>query len=450
MNIRLLVLETLLEEQKGHQSNLLMKAVLDKYGALPLQVRAFYRRLTTGTIEYRLQLDEILDEVSRVKTRKMKPVIREILRMSLYQIFYMNAVPDSAAVNEAVRLAEKKGFHSLKGFVNGVLRAVVRQKDSLLKKSDSNPIQDLSFRTSMPEFLIQKWTAYLGFEETEKLCQDFLKERPLSVRVRRKDPEAVFHALVERGISARQNAFLPDVLLLQKAGDLTRLPEFQEGTLYIQDPAGEIALQAVSREGMKEDALILDLCAAPGGKSILAADLFRKAMIHARDLSPARLLRMEENLSRCHLPNIRIEERDAREEDPDFLEKADLVIADVPCSGYGDIGRKPEIRYRASAQQEEELVLLQREILEQAVSMLKPGGTLLFSTCTINPLENEENVRWLKENFPLEGTDLSESLSGLHLPKGGASLKDGYVQILPRSIPGIVSDGFFFAILKKK
>ena len=471
------------------------REVLEKYDSLDRQERAFYRRLTAGTIEYRLQLDAILNVYSRTKTGKMKPVIREILRMGLYQILYMDSVPDSAAVNESVRLAARKGFGNLKGFVNGVLRAAARDGRKAVEEkgrgeAGTDPVSALSFETSMPVWLVKKWEGQLGMEQTEAMCRAFLCERPVTARLRTGEGGArPGQDGYERPDGMEDCPILDGACYLRHTGDLTELPAFRDGSLIVQDLSSQIAVRAA---GIKPGDLVVDVCCAPGGKAILAADLCRqkeypetpaqgkeaadrqkdradtgsghpdqlaeqkaafrieRGMVYARDISEARLMKVEENLDRLRIDNCLLEVRDATLEDPDFCEKADLVIADVPCSGYGDIGRKPEIKYRANPDQEESLVKLQRDILASAVKMVKPGGTLLFSTCTVNRAENEENVTWLLSNFPLEAQDLTDRLpQGLKLPAENTK-REGYLQILPQYAGKVPCDGFFFAVLKKK
>lgn len=466
INVRRLALETLLkEQQEGSQSSILMREVLAGY-TLDRQERSFYRRLTAGTIEYRLQLDRILDTVSKTKTAKMKPVIREILRMGLYQILYMDSVPDSAAVNESVKLAVRKGFGNLKGFVNGVLRTAARDGRKLLEEyrksgeSETDPVSALSFSASMPVYLVKKWIGELGPDAAQEMCSAFLKERPVTARMRGKKPETPC-------------PLLEDACYLYHTGNLTELSDFRDGSLIVQDLSSQIAVRAA---GIKPGDVVVDACCAPGGKTILAADLCRlpeglsdqsrdtcasgpetdesfsiePGMVYARDISEARLRRVEENLDRCHVNNCLLEVRDATLEDPDFEGKADVVIADVPCSGYGDIGRKPEIKYRADPGNEETLVKLQRDILSSAVKMVKKGGTLLFSTCTVNRAENEDNVRWLLDHFRLENVDLTDRLpAGLKLPDEN-TLRQGFLQILPQYAGQVPCDGFFFAVFRKK
>lgn len=461
-NMRLLALETLLEiEKEGRQSHRVIRDVLDKYQYLPRQDRAFFTRLCQGTLEYRIQLDYILDSFSKVPTEKMKPVLREILRMAVYQMKYMDAVPDSAAVNEAVKLAQKKGFYQLKGFVNGVLRTASRQMGQLALPSREDQIPYLSVAYSMPTWLVEQWLKQYGLETTEGICQAFLKPSPLIVRVRPLgDPlgetpdgpgetrgafpglEETLESLKNQGVSLKRAPYLDYAYELSGYDSLSELEAFVRGGIQVQDVSSMLAVEAA---GIRPGDRVLDLCAAPGGKSLLAADkVGAEGQVEARDLTSYKIDQIEENIERCGLVNIHTRVADAREYDASRREWADVVLADLPCSGYGVIGRKPDIKYKASPAKQEELVELQREILTQAVTYVRPGGTLLYSTCTLNQEENLDNVQWFLSSFPFQ----LDSLVPYLCPElQGGTAPQGYLQLLPGTH---ACDGFFLARLVKK
>lgn len=461
VNMRLLTLETLLAiDEEGAQSHLVVRDVLGKYSYLPEQERSFYRRLVEGTLERRLELDGIINFFSSTKTVKMKPVIREILRMGVYQIKYMDAVPDSAAVNESVKLAVRKGFRGLRGFVNGVLRAVARGIGSVPYPDREDFLPYLEMRYSMPRTLTGTWEKRFGREITEKMCASFEDRRPLTVRIREhsgtpahcgggsgrqadtdNNIRRTLRELADAGIRARRASCFDDIYELTGVGDLAGLPAFSDGRLAVQDLSSVIALRAA---GIREGDFVIDVCAAPGGKTVLAADLMAQRVL-SRDVSGQKAELIAQNVARCGLENIvEVQVFDGRERDHALERSADVVIADVPCSGYGIIGRKPEIRYRASAEQVVALTELQRKILANAAVYVKPHGSLLFSTCTISEEENEGNVRWIEKNLGLKPVNLSGALPAEILKDARIreSAEKGYVQLLPGVQP---CDGFFFA-----
>ena len=443
--MRELALESLLEIQKeGKQSHTVIRRVLEKYQYLPRQDRAFFTRLCEGTLEYRILLDYVIDFFSKVKTEKMKPVLREILRLSVYQLKYMDGVPDSAVVNEAVKLAQKKGFYQLKGFVNGVLRTIVRDLDKVRYPDWKTPLDYLTVNYSMPEYLASQWLDQFGFIDTETICKAFLEPRPTTVRVRQtgNSEEETLESLRKQGVTVQKAPYVDYAYYLSDYNYLNRLTAFAEVKIQVQDVSSMLAVEAA---GIVPGNLVLDLCAAPGGKSLLAADkMGLYGQVDARDLTLHKVELIQENIERSKAINITAKQADAREFDRSMEGQADVVLADVPCSGYGVIGRKPDIKYRASKQSQKELIYLQRKILKNAVAYVKPGGTLLYSTCTIGREENQENVEWLLSRYPLR-LDSLEPFLCRELCGGTAS--EGYLQLLP----GIHScDGFFMARLKKE
>ena len=454
-NQRMIVLEMLLTEQV--YSHLLVREVLYKYNYLTQQEKAFIKRLYEGTLERQIELDYVIGQYSSVKTDKMKKVIRALLRMSVYQILYMDAVPDAAACNEAVKLAQKKGFSSLKGFVNGVLRNIARNKGSLVYTS-------LSVKYSMPEWIVDMWTAQLGAETTEAVLAGLLKEHPVTIRFRAVPDlpmetavQAVQQALAAQGGTMEQHPYLSCVYNVSGTDDLTRLPYYHEGAFVVQDASSILAVMAagIARYADKQAVQtgektmrVLDLCAAPGGKSMLAADILEQCSaknafqysVVSRDLSADKVARMLENFDRCGLRHMTAQTADATVEDSALVGTADIVIDDAkPRAGH--IGKKRDIKYNITQQAIEDITVLQRQILAVAVRYLKPGGRLLFSTCTINQKENEQQFAWLREKFGLVPLPLDDALPAcLH----SETTKSGYLQLLP----GIHdTDGFFISVL---
>lgn len=449
VNLRQLVMEMLLAVTVQHDdrpmeySHVIIRDVLNKYNYLSGQEKAFMKRLFEGTLERMIELDYCIDQYSKVKVQKMKPVIRTIMRMSVYQILYMDSVPDSAACNEAAKLAGKKGFSTLKGFVNGVLRTIVREKEQIPypdRKKDFALY--LSVTYSMPMWIVTMWLEQLGEEKTEKLLQGLLAEHPVTIRVRDESVEKIEKALQSQGGTMEKQSYLPYAYRIAKTDDISRLPGYEEGAFVIQDVSSMLAVEAL---GIKPDMKILDICAAPGGKSMLAADkLAGTGKVEARDISEYKVMLMQENFDRCRLQNVEAVCQDATQKDERWMGQADIVIADVPCSGLGVIGKKRDIKYKMTPEAIQEIIALQEQILEQAVSYVKPQGLLLFSTCTINREENEAHLELLKNKYNMTSVSLDDTLPEmLH----SETTKQGYLQLLP----GVHdTDGFFISVLKKQ
>lgn len=450
-NSREIVLDILLALERGEDySHRLIRAVLDKYDYLDSRDKAFIKRVSEGTIERQIELDYDLEQFSSVPVRKMKPLIRCLMRMSLYQILYMDNVPDSAACNEACKLAVKRNFKTLKGFVNGVLRNLARNKENLpFPDKEREPVRYLSVRYSMPEWIVSMWIKQYGQELAETILGGLMEIHPVSLRFRTdltvEEREALCEEYKKAGLPLEKSDYLDFVYLLEHAENPERLPGFREGKCTIQDVSSALLVMAASITG--ED-FVLDVCAAPGGKTMLAAE--RAAKVLARDVSEEKTGLIRENCHRMKLDHVVVETYDARVPDEALFGKADVVLADVPCSGLGVIGKKRDIKYHVTKEGIEELSLLQKQIVKNAVKYTKPGGVFLYSTCTINRTENEEMVRYITEELGMK----PESLKG-RLPEGLQSLKvrgkdcgltkeqdSCCIQLLP----GIMkSDGFFIA-----
>ncbi|MDD3253732.1 MAG: 16S rRNA (cytosine(967)-C(5))-methyltransferase RsmB [Lachnospiraceae bacterium] len=434
---REIILDVLMEIlEKGGYSHVILRQALEKYQYLEKSDRAFITRVVEGTIEYRLTIDAILDQCSKVSVAKMKPVIRTILRMSVYQILWMDRIPDSAVCNEAVNLTIHRHFQGLKGFVNGVLRTIVRQKDSFT-------FTDWSRRYSMPDWLIELWKRQYPAAVVESMLQAFLEDIPTTVRCNldKASMEEISDSLERQGVEVTVSPLAPHALLLEHYDYLDGLEAFQKGWIQVQDVSSGFASEVANPRAGDQ---ILDVCGAPGGKSLHLADKLKgTGLVVVRDLTEAKIRLVEDNLERTGFTNLRAEVWDAREFDPAWEEKADIVMADLPCSGFGIIGKKPDIKYQASPEKLQELVKLQQEILTVASRYVKPGGKLIYSTCTIDRMENEDQRSWFLEHFPFESSSLT-GLLGESISE--ETLEDGYVQLIPGRYP---CDGFFIAAFQK-
>lgn len=443
---RALALEILMQiTQEKEYSHIAIRNALDKVGYLPKQDRAFINRLVEGTLEYKIRIDYIIDQFSSVKVKKMKPVIRNIIRCGVYQLLFMDSVPDAAACNEAVKLAQKKGFYSLKGFVNGVLRTISREKEQITYPSRENRLSEyLSVYYSMPLWLTERWLAEYGPEATESMLLDSLKDHPVTIRLQayRMDPEVCIESLERQGAVVAPAPFLPYAKYLTKYDQLAGLKAFHMGGFVVQDVSSMLVSEVADP---KKGDRVIDLCAAPGGKSLHIADKMEgTGHVDARDLTDYKVELIRDNIRRTGVTNVTAAKKDATVLDKESVGQADIVLADVPCSGLGVIGKKTDVKYRADLEKIQELSVLQKRILHNAASYVKPGGTLIYSTCTIMKEENIDNVNWFAENYPfeLESIDpyLCEELRS-------ETTQRGYLQLLP----GIhQTDGFFIARFRKQ
>ena len=401
VNTRELIMEILLSVTRdGEYSHIVLRNVLEKYQFLTKQDRAFITRVTEGTLERMIEIDYIINQFSKVKVNKMKPVIRTIIRSAVYQMKYMDSVPNSAVCNEAVKLAEKKGFVNLKGFVNGVLRNIARNLENLTYPDRKNTVRWLSVTYSMPEWIVKQWLSVYDEQTVEKMLRDFLTEKPTTIRCNLKQisKEALILKLKNEGVQVEEHHLLPYALFISGYDYLGALQSFCDGDFQVQDVSSMLVAEWADP---KEGDCVVDVCAAPGGKALHLADkLGGTGYVEARDLSDYKVGLIEENIHRTGVQNIRAVRWDATILDENMVGKADIVIADLPCSGLGVLGKKTDLKYKMTEEKEEELISLQREILDVVQSYVKPGGKLLYSTCTVHRGENEENAAWFVKRHP--------------------------------------------------
>lgn len=444
-DIRKLALELLLEIMEGGAfCDKALHAVFEKY-FLEKRERSFLMRLVEGTVERCIEMDYIIDLYSKVRTAKMKPVIRNILRMSVYQIFYMEQVPDSAACNEAVKLAVKRKLQNLKGFVNGVLRAVVRGKESLVYPDKSDMERYLSVRYSMPAWLVCRFVERYGVCEAEKIFAAFLEEGgglPIRCMVSRFSEGEVQQALEQEGVTAARGRLFSYAFLIRNYPSLCELTAFQRGMFQVQDESSMLVGQIA---GIREGDTVIDVCAAPGGKTLHAADILRgSGVVVSADLTQEKTDLIRENVRRLAVENVEVYEQDAAVLRGEWIRKADVLIADLPCSGLGVIGKKCDIKYKTKPEDIKSLSDIQRQILTVSAEYVKEGGRLVYSTCTIAQEENEDMVRWIEENLPFALVSIEDDLPE---PLRNGTGKEGYLQVLP-SRTG--TDGFFVSCFVRK
>ena len=402
VNGREIILETLLSiTRDGQYSHIALKNVLDTYQYLDKKERAFITRVVDGTLERMIELDYIINQFSKVKVNKMKPVIRTIMRSSVYQLKYMDSVPDSAVCNEAVKLATKKGFVNLKGFVNGVLRNVSRGlSDIKYPSKEENVVEYLSVKYSLPVWIVEQWMKNYDVETIEKMGEEFLKEKPTSIRcnLSRISREDLKEKLEAEGVNVGIPEELPYAMTISSYDFLGKLKSFQSGYFSVQDVS---SMQVAHWAAPEKENYIIDVCAAPGGKSIHLAEMLEgTGKVQARDLTDYKVSLIWDNIYRSGLKNIEAIQWDATKLHEESIEKADIVIADLPCSGLGVLGKKTDLKYKMTEAMQSDLVKLQRDMLSVVNRYVKPGGKLLYSTCTIHKAENEENTAWFLKNHP--------------------------------------------------
>ncbi len=437
-DVRRIVYDTLLLAEEGNAGNTLIKDVLDKYSYLDASDRSFIKRLSEGVTERRITLDHVIDIYSKTPVSKMKRQIRTLIRMGTYQIIYMDGVADHAAVNETVKLARKVGFSGLAGFVNALLRNIARGRDDIAwPDKDSDMIRYLSVMYSCPEWIVKKLVDEEGGDRAETLLKLSVSVRPVTARVNLSKTSV--DAVISKG-HARPSGICPIAVTLEDYDNISRISAFAEGGICVQDISSMLVCLLA---GIKEDATVLDLCAAPGGKSLHAADLAPSGHIISCDVSEAKLEKIRENIERCGFSNIETHLFDATVHDPVFEGIADVVIADVPCSGLGVMGRKNDIKYNLTQDSIDSLVPVQRSILRNAASYVKSGGTLMFSTCTCSRAENHDNFRFLADECDLTPVGFYDML-----PERlrSDSAREGYIQLYGED--GL-TDGFFIGKFKK-
>ena len=414
-------------------SDAVLGSVMDREG-LDGRDRAFATVLCYGVLQNLLLLDHLIESVSSVPFRRIEPKVLDILRLSAYQILLLDRVPAAAAVSEGVRLCRSCGVPRAAGFVNAVLRKIAGGAAEL--PAGSSP-EALSLRFSHPLWLVELYIARLGAEETEALLQIQNSAAPVTLQVNtlRTETAILCSDLQSAGLDAVPHPYLADCLLLQRGGNLRRLTAFRNGLFYVQDAAAKMAVIAADpKPGMK----ILDVCAAPGGKSFAAAILGKDVSILSCDIHENKLRRIREGSERLGITQITAAAYDARSFQPEMEAGFDLVIADVPCSGLGVIRKKPDIRYKDPADFSR-FPEIQRAILQNVSRYVALGGILLYSTCTVRREENEDVVTAF-----LEG-NAEFAAEGFELPHIGR-VSNGMMQLWPHRHE---TDGFFIAKLRR-
>ena len=356
---------------------------------MPPMEAALCSRLVYGVTQHQITLDFYLDAFCTQKVSHLQHPLADVLRLGAYQILFLDRVPDHAAVNEAVRQAMQAGRKSASGMVNAVLRRLSREKNKLPAIPDADPLQALSVRHSHPRWIVERVCGLLGAEEAERFLAENNRIPPLTLQTNpeRVTAEALIQELSTYGVEAARRSALPDCIEVSGSGAVMGLPPFWTGKFYVQDAAARLVTEIA---GLRSGQSVLDVCAAPGGKSFGAAFAVGDGgSVTACDVSADRLKRVEDGAKRLGLADrIKTAVADGREFHAEWASKFDVVLVDAPCSGLGVIRKKPDIRYRDPAPLDA-LPELQYAILSNAAQYVRPGGTLIYSTCTVLPEENE-------------------------------------------------------------
>ena len=446
MNERELALYVLIDvlSEKAY-NNLALNLCLNKNKNLSKVQRAFITQLVNGTLRNLIYIDYVIESYSSTPIRKMKPVILNTLRISVFQLVFMEKVPASAVVNEAVNLVKKKGFKSLSGFINGVLRNIDRNKNNIkLPDKNKETVRFLSIKYSYPEWILNYWLEEMTIEELEKMLIECMKTPEISVCVNtlKTDKQSLKAILAADNVSLGEGRFLKDCLRISKSGNFSATEAFNDGLFFVMD---ESAMLSVILLNPSEGSRVIDCCAAPGGKSFYSAiRMNNKGSISARDMYEHKIELLNEGKERLGASIVEPLLLDATENVAKDEQSCDYLIVDAPCSGLGLVKKKPDIKYSKEIEDIESLAQLQRDILSVNQSYVKKGGVLVYSTCTVSKKENIDNVKWFVENYPFELEDISDLL-----PEKieCSTAKEGYIQILPSDYG---TDGFFIAKLRRK
>ena len=416
----------------GAWSNSVLKEYCQRDG-LDRREAALATRLCCGVLQNRLKLDFYLKQLLTGKLRDLHPAIRDILHLGIYQLYEMDKIPESAAVNESVILVKKycKKLRNGPALVNGVLRGAVRRREELLQPTELEDIY------SHPPKLVSLLRAYVGEDRLERILRANNEAAPtvIQTNLKKVTTKQLAESLTDEGVSYTAHPWMGDCLILRETGNIENLLAFRNGWFYVQDAAAKLSVLSAQ---IPENASVLDCCAAPGGKSFAAAILGAGCVISC-DVHPHKVELINKSAQRLGLTMIDSRLQDASVFHPEWENAMDVVIADVPCSGYGIIRKKPDIRYK-DPDSMSQLPALQLAILKNQARYVKPGGTLLYSTCTLVRKENEGVVEKFLKNAP------DFVAVPLELPPVFDKNTSGMLSLVPGEYD---TDGFFICRLRR-
>lgn len=398
VNTRELVLKALYRmATEDAYSNQVLKEVLS-HKDLDGKDKGFVTELLTGVVRNQLKLDYIIGKFSKIKLKKLSPWVHQILRMGVYQLVCMDKVPESAACNESVKLARRYAHGAAQGYVNGLLRSVAREKETI--EYPKEPIERMSVLYSCPLWLTEKLTDQYGIETCEEILKASHQKHPVTLRVNllKTTPEELQQELEQEGVVTQIDKESPRRLLVTGAIDVAKSKAYRDGKYTVQNISSMTAVEVLSP---KPGEAVLDLCAAPGGKTTFMAEMMEnRGEILALDIHPHKTELIEKNAKRLGITIIDTKARDASLFMPEWEEKADKVLVDAPCSGIGVIHKKPDIKWHREPEDIAALCNIQESILETAAKYLKAEGVLVYSTCTILEEENQKQVAKFLEKHP--------------------------------------------------
>jgi 16S rRNA (cytosine967-C5)-methyltransferase len=433
------LLETI--EKNQSYSNLLLNNAIKKNNIDSKDV-GLLTELTYGTLQRKMTLDFYLNPFLK-NPRKLESWVRQLLRITLYQMVYLDKIPDRAAIFEAVEIAKKRGHKGIASMVNGVLRSVQREGLPSLEQI-KDPAERLSIETSHPLWLVQRWVNQLGYSKAKEMCEINLTAPLQTARVNttKIDRETCIEILKKEGYQVEISSVVPEAIKCLK-GNLANSNAFKEGNITIQDESSMIVAHAL---GIHEDEVVLDACAAPGGKSThIAEKLNNSGKVISLDLHEHKVKLISSNAHRLGLSNIETKQLDSRTVQEHFENDSfDRILLDAPCSGLGVMRRKPDMKYTKKEEDVSQLHHIQLELLKSVTPLLKKGGILVYSTCTVDEEENDKVIQtFLHNNKDFEGDVTVKE----RLPEAIRPLCDGFtLQILPQDFG---SDGFYIAALRK-
>jgi 16S rRNA (cytosine967-C5)-methyltransferase len=446
-NIRAIALDVLMKiEQNQAYSNLQLNQTLQKANVKDID-KGLLTSIVYGTIQRKNTIDFYLDQLLNKPIKKKDRWVLTLLRLSIFQMLYMDRVPDHAIIHEAVEIAKQRGHQGVAGLVNGILRKLQREGTAEMDKKAGTGSEKAALTYSMPKWLIERWSSQFGNEDAEKMAESNLLPSPVTARVNTMltTREEVLQQLEQEGVSAEEGELSPEGIIIRD-GYLPGTEAYNKGLVTIQDESSMLVARAVAP---RPGETVLDACAAPGGKSTHMAEMMKgKGKVVSLDLHAHKIELINKQAKRLGLENISASVLDARKAGEKYeSESFDRVLVDAPCSGFGVIRKKPDLKWSKTEEDVLKLASIQKDILESASHMVRDGGLLVYSTCTVDKDENSEVAEWFLHNHPEFEWDPDFSEKMPENVKTFIIEERSDLQIMPHYFN---SDGFYIAAYRKK